>query len=178
MESAKKGENAKGSTALRIDPEWYVSRMSHRSHRSSPSKSFRDALRTFFQPAKIDDPRLDFYTVYKREANEYDTDYVKKYDDDLNTTLIFVRHSSRALTNNLIWSCRRDFSPPSARLLSSTYIQSFNQTPTINQQPSSVPSSSLSIIPQSQMKPPPSQPFNRTLPARSSPSPVFCTQAF
>ena len=52
--------------------------------------SFQDALRTFFQPIKNDDPRLDFYTMYKREATEYDTDYVKKYDEDLNTTLIFV----------------------------------------------------------------------------------------
>ena len=45
----------------------------------------------YFQPIKNDDPRLDFYTVYKREAFEYDVDYVKKYDEDLNTTLIFVR---------------------------------------------------------------------------------------
>ena len=51
----------------------------------------KDALRTFFQPIKNDDPRLDFYTMYKKEANEYDQDYVKKYDEDLNTTLIFVR---------------------------------------------------------------------------------------
>ena len=29
--------------------------------------------------------------MYKREATEYDIDYVKKYDEDLNTTLIFVR---------------------------------------------------------------------------------------
>ena len=53
-------------------------------------RSFQDALRTFFQPIKNDDARLDFYTVYKKEATEYDTDYVKKYDEDLNTTLIFV----------------------------------------------------------------------------------------
>ena len=56
--------------------------------------SLQDALRTFFQPIKTDDARVDFYTMYKREATEYDSDYVKKYDDDLNTTLIFVRHSS------------------------------------------------------------------------------------
>ena len=30
--------------------------------------------------------------MYKREATEYDMDYIKKYDEDLNTTLIFVRH--------------------------------------------------------------------------------------
>lgn len=53
--------------------------------------SFQDALRTFFQPIKHDDPRLDFYAIYKKEATEYDTNYVKKYDEDLNTTLIFVR---------------------------------------------------------------------------------------
>ena len=63
--------------------------------RSPPSKpSFQDALRTFFQPIKNDDPRLDFYTMYRREATEYDVDYVKKYDEDLNTTLIFVRYLS------------------------------------------------------------------------------------
>ena len=56
--------------------------------------SFQDALRAFFQPIKTDDPRVDFYTMYKREATEYDTEYVKKYDEDLNTTLIFVRCSS------------------------------------------------------------------------------------
>jgi len=53
--------------------------------------SFQDALRSFFQPIKTDDPRVDFYAMYKREATEYDMDYVKKYDEDLNTTLIFVR---------------------------------------------------------------------------------------
>ena len=53
-------------------------------------RSIQDALRKFFQPIKNDDSRLDFYTMYKREATEYDTDYVKKYDEDLNTTLIFV----------------------------------------------------------------------------------------
>ena len=54
--------------------------------------SLQEALRVFFQPIKHDDPRLDFYAIYKKEATEYDTDYVKKYDEDLNTTLIFVRH--------------------------------------------------------------------------------------
>lgn len=59
--------------------------------------SLHDALRMFFQPIKNDDPRLDFYTMYKKEAGQYDADYVKKYDDDLNTTLIFVRRPSLAL---------------------------------------------------------------------------------
>jgi len=64
--------------------------------------SLQDALRAFFQPIKTDDPRLDFYTMYKREATEYDTDYVKKYDEDLNTTLIFVRRSSIVLSNYVL----------------------------------------------------------------------------
>ena len=59
------------------------------------TRSFQDALRTFFPPIKTNDPRLDFYTIYNREATEYDLDYVKKYDDDLNTTLIFVRSGRR-----------------------------------------------------------------------------------
>ena len=68
-------------------------------------RSFQDALRSFFQPIKTDDPRVDFYTMYKREATEYDTDYIKKYDEDLNTTLIFVCRSSFALVNHLICPC-------------------------------------------------------------------------
>ena len=81
---------------LRIDQKWYV------GHTTPPASltaehSIQDALRSFFQPIKTDDPRLDFYTMYKREAMEYDTDYVKKYDEDLNTTLIFVRHCNSFL---------------------------------------------------------------------------------
>ena len=45
----------------------------------------------YLQPIKNDDPRLDFYTMYKRETMEYDTEYMQKYSEDLNTTLIFVR---------------------------------------------------------------------------------------
>ena len=78
------------------------------------------ALRTFFQPIKTDDPRLDFYTMYKREASEYDTDYVKKYYEDLNTTLIFVRCSSPALVYYLTCSLRRVCFLLSARRSSST----------------------------------------------------------
>jgi hypothetical protein len=45
----------------------------------------------YFQPIKTNDPKLDFYTMYKRETMEYDTEYMQKYNEDLNTTLIFVR---------------------------------------------------------------------------------------
>ena len=53
--------------------------------------SIQDALRMFLQPIKNDDPRLDFFTMYKRETTEYDTDSMQKHNEDLDTTLIFVR---------------------------------------------------------------------------------------
>ena len=78
--------------------------------------SLQDALRSFFQPIKTDDPRVDFYTMCKREATEYDMEYVKKYGEDLNTTLIFVRRSSciTAHLNHLTHSCRLVYSLLSA----------------------------------------------------------------
>jgi len=41
-------------------------------------------------PSAQEDPRATFYDLYRREAEEYDRDFIKKYDEDLNTTLIFV----------------------------------------------------------------------------------------
>jgi len=61
-----------------------------RTNKLTPD-SFQEALRMFFIPIKNDDPKLDFYTMYKRETTEYDTEYMQKYNEDLNTTLIFVR---------------------------------------------------------------------------------------
>ena len=57
--------------------------------------------------------------MYKREALEYDTDYVKKYDEDLNTTLIFVRcHHSPLQSISLIpllFNPNRCFHRPTGR---------------------------------------------------------------
>jgi hypothetical protein len=53
--------------------------------------SIQEALRMYLQPIKSNDPGLDFYTMYKRETMEYDIEYMQKYNEDLNTTLIFVR---------------------------------------------------------------------------------------
>jgi len=36
------------------------------------------------------DHRTQFFEDYRREAEEYDREFMKKYDEDLNTTLIFV----------------------------------------------------------------------------------------
>ena len=38
----------------------------------------------------FEDLRAKFYEHYRKEAEEYDNDFMKKYDEDLNTTLIFV----------------------------------------------------------------------------------------
>jgi len=94
----KKGEESKkAAPLLQIDPKWYVRYLHRLDYVPLNELSFQDALRTFFQPIKNDDARLDFYAVYKKEAVEYDTDYVKKYDEDLNTTLIFVSCLYRSL---------------------------------------------------------------------------------
>ena len=141
-------------------------------------RSLQDVLRTFFQPIKIDDPRLDFYTMYKREATEYDTDYVKKYEEDLNATLIFVRHSSSAPANYLTRSHRRACSLPSARRLPSMSIRTSNPILTSNLLPSSVPSSPPPTSPPSQARSPPFHPFRKIHRARSSLSPVSCIRIF
>ena len=38
-------------------------------------------------------PRTEFYTKFKHEADEHDNDFTKKYGGDLDITLIFVRIS-------------------------------------------------------------------------------------
>ena len=60
--------------------------------------SIQEALRMFLQPIKNEDPELDFYTMYKREATEHDTEYMEKHNEDLNTTLIFVRFCNDLVT--------------------------------------------------------------------------------
>jgi len=55
--------------------------------------SIQDALRDFFPPIKTKDTRAEFYAAYQRESSQYDHDYVRKYDEDLNTTLVFVSFS-------------------------------------------------------------------------------------
>jgi len=41
-------------------------------------------------PPTHESTRSKFYDVYRREAEEYDKEFIKKHDEDLNTTLIFV----------------------------------------------------------------------------------------
>ena len=42
-------------------------------------------------PPKEEDYRTKFYELYRHESEEYDREFIKRYDEDLNTTLIFVR---------------------------------------------------------------------------------------
>ena len=41
-------------------------------------------------PADREEHQARFYEVYRKVAEEYDKEFSKKYDEDLNTTLIFV----------------------------------------------------------------------------------------
>ena len=43
-------------------------------------------------PQPFPNPRshAEFYEIFKREADEYDSGLIKKYSDDMTTTLIFV----------------------------------------------------------------------------------------
>jgi len=71
MEGTNERENSKNereSPPLRIYPKWCVLL----DISLALLTGFQDALRTFFQPIKTDDARLDFYTMYKKEAMEYD----------------------------------------------------------------------------------------------------------
>jgi len=43
------------------------------------------------------DHRARFFDEYRKEAEEYDREFMKIYDEDLNTTLIFV---------SLVYSCK------------------------------------------------------------------------
>ena len=47
-------------------------------------------------PVDREDHQARFYEVYRKVAEEYDEDFLKKYEEDLNTTLIFV---------SLAWDC-------------------------------------------------------------------------
>ena len=59
-------------------------------------------------PVDRDDHEARFYEAYRKVAEEYDKDFLKKYEEDLNTTLIFVSLAwsciERALTRALGWS--------------------------------------------------------------------------
>jgi len=83
---------------IQLDPKWYVQYVQpvpNGNHVAAvalmPRRcSLQSALREFFEPLRTDDPRTDFFAVYRKESDEFDRDYTRKYDGDLNTSLIFV----------------------------------------------------------------------------------------
>jgi len=56
--------------------------------------SLHSALKEFFEPLRTNDSRADFFAIYRKESDEFDRDYTRKYDEDLNTSLIFVSFTS------------------------------------------------------------------------------------
>ena len=99
----------------------------------------------YFQPVKDEDPHLDFYTMYKRESTEYDTEYMKKYNEDLNTTLIFVGFPCHPPPDQGTYHIFRPVcSPQSIPPSSSPFSRSSNQIPASGRKPTSVRSSSAS----------------------------------
>ena len=60
-----------------------------------PSECRLNFSRSQWQDARSnpEDVRSRFYEDYRKVAEEYDKEFMKRYDEDLNTTLIFVRFS-------------------------------------------------------------------------------------
>ena len=50
-----------------------------------------------------EDFRAKFYEHYRKEAEEYDRDFMKKHDEDLNTALIFVGYPHSSGVRVLTW---------------------------------------------------------------------------
>ena len=50
-----------------------------------------------------EDIRFRFYEDYREVAEEYDEEFNKRYDEDLNTTLIFVSLMSSLVAFILTW---------------------------------------------------------------------------
>jgi len=50
-----------------------------------------------------EDFRAQFYERYRKEAEDYDKDFMKKHDEDLNTTLIFVGYPHPSGARVLTW---------------------------------------------------------------------------
>jgi len=65
--------------------------------RLTSKSSLHSALKEFFDPLRTNDSRADFFVVYRKESGEFDRDYAKKYDEDLNTSLIFVSRLTSTL---------------------------------------------------------------------------------
>ena len=135
-----------------LDGTFYRPRSTATAGLTQSHGSIQEALRMYFQPIKSDDPQLDFYTMYKRETMEYDTEYMQKHNEDLNTTLIFVRCCVPLTLHGVYEVLRLVCFPLSAPHSSSTSSPSSSQIPANGPKPTYVQSSSASIDPFLQTK--------------------------
>jgi len=147
MSDDKKENPVNTDTPVNVDPQWFVWVPRSIAIAGLTPNSIQEALRMYFQPIKHEDPHLDFYTMYKREATEHDTEYVRKYNEDLNATLIFVSFR-RLLDRHLVLTSLRPVCSPSlARLSSSVASQSSSRIPASGQKPTFIQSFSASTAP-------------------------------
>ena len=108
--------------------------------------------------ADHEDHQAQFYECYRKVAEEYDKEFLKKYDEDLTTTLIFV---SRVWVE-LLWARanqrnRLVYFPLSPPHSSSRLTPSYSPTRAMRLQPSFVFSSTRSTTPRSETTFPPSR---------------------
>ena len=125
-----------------------------------------------------EDHRARFYEHYRKEAEEYDKETIKKYDEDLNTTLIFVsfvRGSGPRANRGRRLVCS-PLSPPHS---SSSSTLSSSRTRMTRLQLSSASSSTRSTTPPSATMFPPSHnglalhtPSSMSKPSSSQVSPL------
>ncbi|KAF9778074.1 hypothetical protein BJ322DRAFT_988349, partial [Thelephora terrestris] len=67
------------------------------------------------------DPRSDFFAIYRKESEEFDRENTKKYDEDLNTSLIFAGLFSAA-SSAFIIDVQSKLEPDSNQLIAA-YMQ-------------------------------------------------------
>jgi len=82
---------AQEPVTIQLDPKWYADLVvTAGTSTITFHRSLRSVLKEFIDPLRANDSLAEFYSVYRRESGEFDRDYVKKHDEDLNTSLIFV----------------------------------------------------------------------------------------
>jgi len=93
-------------------------------------KTILGALPSLFQSlGTAGDPAAEFYNTFQRAADDHDNGFVKKYDEDLNSTLIFVSifPAHRRRRRELCIGDRLVYSPRSQALSLSTFNGSLNR---------------------------------------------------
>ena len=148
------GEKNKGeSLPLQIDPNRYVQHAMF-FWSLNPDDGIPNAFRVIHQSTENDKVRLDFYTIYEKEASRYDRDLVNKCNEELSTTLIFVRSLDFLNVPLFTFAPRPVCSPPSVQPSSSRSTRSSNQIRTRCQQCSFSRFSSPLIQPPTLLKTP------------------------